>query len=278
MKDNILLFVPFILCVTFLILTLFNKFNNIDRKIIKRVYYLTSITWIALFIKSVDIKIIEVFKNTNNTNSTYNINKILLALSLFAIVILWDYIFVSCRQVSKFSFKGVEITTEEFNEMKASITSEIEDYNCLQEIVKIQYSMFRNMNLYYNRMKELNGGIIYKRIINKYSRMRNDIKIDIFYYNEKDLELIQKKYKIDKAYFGSICYSLSKYGFCIPFILDDSEKDMMLAVITTSFTKDDLLIAISGNKILKYENLIIQNIISYFDRLIEVQGYKEKFD
>ncbi len=274
LMDIIILYViPFILFGIYLFLTYSRFYKNINKQSIKRTYYFLVAIWITLFIKYNNVNILSTF-NIKNDSSIHYLNEIILICLLFFIAYIWDIFFISCKQINKIALKGIEITTEEFKEATKAIESNLDNYNTLQVLIKIQYTMFRNMKLYYQRMKDLSSGIIYKKIIEKYTRLRRDLTIDVYYDNPKSLEIIQKKHKIDKVHFSSICYSLSKYGVCIPNLYDDSEKDRMFAAITTSFTKDDLLLVIVGEKISNNENLIIQNIISYFDSIVEIEGYK----
>ena len=272
--DIAIILIPLVISASYIILSFFRWFNKVDKKLIRRIYYFCSIIWILLIVNNSDLQIIEVTTVNNTENSPNTINNWLLGLGLFVLVIIWDVLFISCRQINKFIYKGLEVSTEEYNAVTTSVTTDVANYNCLQEIIKIQYDMFLSMEYYLSRMKNLDGGIIYKRIINTYRGKRKNINIDVYYNNENDMEEIRNQYKIDKSHFSNIYYTLNQYGFCVP-QLPNIDTDFMLVVITTLFTKDNLLLVIKGGKILNNENLVLQNLISYFDRLIELQAYKE---
>lgn len=267
-----LLLLPLMFYTGFFILTMFSWFEKIDKKKIRRIYYLFSLIWSVAFIVVFQDRI----ENKKIISSYFvdhaTINLILTAIFIALFTFVWDVLFISCHSVSKLSLKGLEITTQEFTEATKAIESKVEDLLLLERIMKVQYILIMDMHNYYISLKYFNSNTIYTKLIKKYVRLRRNVSIDCYPYNSQGLEKVKKDLKVDDVTFSSIYHTLEVDGVCLP--LAGKVSDKLFAVVNVSFAYDDLLLVISSERIAKNEHLILQSIISHFDAILELEGLK----
>lgn len=271
-SNTFIIIIPFIISGIFLIFSNFKSFKRLDNKLIRRLYYLLGAIWIYIFVVHFYNYLIWI-----NINNNFNIDKRLFNLSfciliLLILLIFWEFLFISCKSLNTFSIKDVKLTTEELEEASKTMDCSIEDKKLWEHVNRVQYKLIRNMYNFYNSINDISGDNPYRKLIKKYKKERGSISIHCFLSTPNILAQIKRYYKISDVEFSSILYSLQLNGVCLTPV--NEVKYRLFAIITTPSLPDGLLIIMSGDRILADEHLIIQNLVSYFDRILDIEGLR----
>jgi hypothetical protein len=272
-KAHWLLFIsPFVVFITYIICTNFKWFKKIDILLVRRIYYLLCLIWsFAFTISFYNDLVNSVFIDKAVPNG---LNIMWYVFALFVIFVVWDYLFISCRTISDISFGNFNIKTEKYNEMEKMSVSKSQDLIIVSRILQTEYQIISECKKYISEINyetEIDGFSTYKKIIDKYIELRQDIKIDCMQYGENTIsQIFSNDYSLSQIDISTIMYCLKKQGICLPLHEKDDEQDKLYAVIRTQYSRFDLLVILTGERIIKSEYLVLQHLISYFDKLLTI--------
>lgn len=258
--------IPFAIFTVFTVVSCTRWFEKIDKKMVRRVYYLLCLLWSYNFITryyneilciNIDTKL-DISKNIINTVSC-----IFLLLVFFG---LWDFLFISTKNISSFSFKDLSITTEEFNELAKASEIKYEDFEILGRIIEVQYTIMWEMYYFVSKLEDTDARILYRNILDKYVKYRKEISINSFTNDTEGLKQMKKYFNLNDIEFSSIQHCININKVCV----HNGNKDRIFAVIKTKFIENDMIVVITGHRVMRNEHYILQNIISYFDAINEL--------
>lgn len=244
------------------------KSINLNSSQRKGLYYSSVLLWYIIF-----CVLFEDFITSINLTDTYKITKEVhnygvLTVVFIVISIVIDIIIFKNINISKLNIKGIELTVDEVNDITESSIIRKEDYILICNIILEQYEIISKIKDYVNGLSSINENTIYKDLLNVYFKKRNNIEFQC-YYNDNDdngFKLLKEDNRISDNEFSAIQYSLLVNGVCIP---PQDKLRVIYANIITSFVFPDLLLVIKSNGdnvLFEHEHLIIQNIISIFDK------------
>ncbi len=278
MNKNIVLILPVIFFSVYWILSFFKsilhnrfifKYIQYDKRMFKRAYYLFILIWaisvIYLFNNEINnLKIIDVSKKDNSQLPNYLY--VIFGIVVFAFI--WDFLFISCRNISSFVFKDIKITADEITEIKIKEDINEKNTNLLHSIINVQNKMICDMSGYiinYKNDESMDEDFLYRDIIKKYAHLRKSVDINIYNNDTLDYEKIKKDCKLDDAQLSGIKYALVSSKLCIPSNLD---TDIIYAIISTEFCGEYIII-LKSELLHKHECMIIQNLITILDVYLE---------
>jgi len=248
------------------------KFIKYDKRIFRRLYYLFNITWctVAIYIFRNDIAGLKFFNN-NNYNSDLNFVYIIIGFSLFSVV--WDFLFISCRNISSFIFKDLKITSEEIEDIKLSDMIDNRNLELLNNVLKAQNKLISGMHEYvikFMSCKKIDEDLMYRKLINKYRAERKNVKIYVYKNDDEGFKKMQKDFKHDNSKMSGIKYALEVYNHCVP---DDIEEDIIYAIVYTRLN-GEYIIVLKSDFLYRNEHAVIQNIIHICDLCFELEYNK----
>ncbi len=282
-KNNEIFFtLPIILFIIFLFISNTKRYKNINKLIVKRIYYMLCLLWSFKFIITFYSKIISVSINGSNSivskTSRNYINILWCIIILFILSVVWDFLFISCRVITDFSFKGFNVKTEQYNEIEKISISKTEDLDIMNKILQTEYKIISEMEEYVTNIDDFQGFKDYENLIKKYIRIRNGIKIKCYLYEESNIENFKEKHRLSSLEYSTIRYCLDKYYVYSNEKNEASDKDEVFCIIKTKFANYNILMDIVGDRVMPNEYLVIQHIVSYYDRLVDIVILKLKND
>ncbi|HEX2937759.1 MAG TPA: hypothetical protein VHO66_02465 [Ruminiclostridium sp.] len=238
-------------------------------KLIRRLYYLLIMVYIAAFVivfKS-DFKNIQIF-NINNTVSTIA-NALAAGLALFILSVIWEYIFISCRSFKNIKFKNFEITVDEQKVIEHLDKLRDKEIGSLYNVLFAKIRMLKYINDYVEQKEFLNPQEFYNDILQEYKKVRKNIEVYIYKEDFDGYLEMRKDLKLTSKELSTIKYSIDMFGFCCP--KGFRPKEYNFSSIKTKYTNYDLLVVLESQMIINEENYIIFDIINYFEQVVSLK-------
>ncbi|AEV68284.1 hypothetical protein [Acetivibrio clariflavus] len=268
--------VPLIFSFIYWVLSLFKgilydkfifKFIRYEKKIFRRLYYLFSLTWSFIFLYGFRNEILNL--NLAGPNMGNHWNFICVSLIILIFIVVWDFLFISCKGINAIIYKDVKISAEEAEDIKITEIIEDKNFKTLDNILNAQDLLVREMEEYvdYYIENDFDENTMYKDLVKKYEKTRKDIKISMYKADMEGYKEMQKDLKLDDAKLSSILYSLQYNRVCFP---EDSDKDIIYAIISTC-GNGDYIFVLESDFLYKNEFIVIQNIIHIFDLCYELE-------
>lgn len=255
----ILFAIPYVLLVLFTYKSYMKLPTGYDVKLTRRVYYLFVILYIAALTVFCDdtLKSINVF-DIKNAAISYIVNIAL----LFLVFTAWEYIFISCKTFKTIKFKDTELTFDDLSSVQyADKLQEKENdnlYAVLNAVIKVK--KYIDEYLEKNTYNYLES---YKDIIKEYENKRQDVSIYVCSDNKDGLSELQREQKLSEQELSSIFYSVNMFGFSIP---KQFRKDnYIFARLKTKYLADNIIIVLRGKMLIDKENLVLADILNYFE-------------
>ena len=244
------------------------KYLNIDKKTSRQFYFLFSIIWMLVVICTYYSDILN--SNIVDVNKVGNVwNLIYVTLGMFVFIVVWDFLFISCRSISSVIIKDMKIMSEELEELKVSEIIESKYFDTLKNILNAEHTLISNMSDFVNNdilESDIEGVSIYKLLLKKYAKVRKDLKIQIYTYDKQGYKALCESGNVSDAKLSGIQYSIESLGFCVP---TDTSKDIIYALIVPRCS-DAFIIKLEADYLYSSEHLIIENLINVFDTTLEL--------
>lgn len=243
--------------------------NEYDYKLIRRLYYLLIMAYIAIFVVVFknDIKKYHII-NIQNANATI-INALIIAISLFILSMFWEYIFISCKSFKNIKIKDFEITVDERKDIKHFDNLQDKEIKSLYNVLFAKIRMLKFINEYVEEREFLNPEEFYSDILQEYKNKRKNINIYIYKQNYKGYHQMQRDFNLTSKELSSIIYTIDMFGFCSPQKI--KSKEHSFSRIKTKFADYDLLVVLESKLLVDGENYIIFDIINYFEQVVSLK-------
>lgn len=267
-KPLVLILLPFVLLVLFTYKS-YKKFPlDFDLKLTRRIYYLLAVLYIVglVFFFNDTIKSIDLFKLGNTT-----LNYIINIAFIFIGFVIWEYIFISCRSFKTIKLKDTELTFDDLTSTKYVDSLQEKEKENLYAVLNAKIKMVKYIDDYISNRK-FNRRESYKEILKEYGKNRKNVKIDVYFDNKEEIMRLQKENNITDKELSSVFYSINLTEFCIP--KDFRKENYIFARLKTKYTEDDIIVVMYGELLIDKENLILAEILNYFETKIELELQK----
>lgn len=258
--------IPVVYYVAYVVLSYRKSPVELDYKMSRRIYYLYSFIWTAVvvWIFHQDLPTINII-NTKSVNSLWlNYSVVLFIFGLY--ILAWDYLFISCTTIRKIKYKDIEFNLEEQETVRHTDEFQESQIQLLYKILSIRNKMIKYIDEYV-KQNNLDPFDSYKNIMMQYSKKRKNLKVLTEIYNQTGLYKIGKVLKLNQRQISSIAYAIELTGFC-----NFSEfkcNDIIFSKIKTMYVEEDILLVLQSRSLIDKENLILIDIINYFELRVE---------
>lgn len=265
---SILLFVvPFIAFCIFTFLSNRKLPQEYNAKLVRRIYYLFIILYLFL--------LLIVFREAISSLSIIRIsnvdkvllNNIVVIIVLLLIAIIWEYLFISCKTLKNVKFKDVELSFDEQNKIEYTDKLQEKEIKSLDSVINTKINMVKYIDKYAAN-NELDPAESYEDILKEYGNQRKNIKTCVYFENNTNISLMQKKLRLKNDELSSIMYAINLFGYCKPKNLKN--LDYIFARIKTKYTEDNIIVVLVSDLLVDNENLILLDIVNYFEMIVTI--------
>ncbi len=232
----------------------------------KGLYYSAFLIWYIVFCILFSNYIISINLTDNYKISKEVYNYFITTIIFVLVSFLLDIILFKNINISRLNIKGIELSMEEVDKMAEAVIIRKEDYQLLCGIILAQYEVLTNTIDYINTLQFIDEENIYKDFLKNYSDRRVALEIQCYYHSSEGWSELKANNELSDVEFSAIQYSLEMNGVCVP---PQDVIRTIYAKIVTSFVFPDLLVLLKGKNgsiLYEHEHLVIQNIISAFDK------------
>lgn len=267
--------IPSLLFLLFWIVSLFQndiseipvfKHISYDRRAIRRGYYLFSFIWMILSVNACkyDIYNLKIIGWDKSRLSNFVI--VILISCIF--IILWDFIFISCRNIKTFIFKDIQITADQAMDIKRSVDMDWKEYTALEHALDAENIIIGAMDEYIKYciyQTESNEDAMYRELIRKYRKERKNIRIFVYPWTDSGYVKMKKELSISETRLSGIMYALTAEHICVP---EDVQKDIVYSIVSTGFNGEYIVVMVS-DCLYRNEYMVINNIVQVFDACLQ---------
>ncbi len=262
-----LFFMPFI---TFCVYTFMSNKKlpqEYNFKLVRRVYYLFIILYIflILLIFRESISSFNIIKLSSVDKAL--LNYVITIIFMLAAAVLWENLFISCKTLKNVKFKDIELSFDEQSKIEYTDKLQEKEIKSLDSVLNAKINMVKYIDKYV-ASSDLDPTESYKNILKEYENQRKNIRISMYFENDHDITLMQKEIKLKNDEISSIMFAMNLFGYCKPKKLKN--RDYIFARIKTKYTQDDLIIVLVSDFLVDNENLILLDIINYFEVIVTI--------
>ncbi len=262
--------VPLGLIGLYMVILWMGGFDKIDKRIIQKFYYLLALIWLVVYISTNYQKINARTIISIEAIDSSVLNYIIIVVSWYIGVWLIDYWFISCKKITSFKVKDVEITVDE--------NEKIEIYKDVNENeVKALYNVLKTKQLVIKFIDKTLGNddeidvekvkILYQDVFNQYNKARDKIDLYVFWETDNFQNDMLKDIDISGQELGSIMFSIHYVGYCV---FENSKRNIVLfSRIETKYTENNIIFALKGDDIINEEHLVLIELINYLELKID---------